>query len=431
MAEQTPLYREHLQLSGKMVEFAGFILPVQYPDGISAEHLAVRQSAGLFDVSHMGEIEVSGEQTYAFLDYLLSRSLAKIENAIASQRALYAVMCAADGTAVDDLLIYPLSPTRCLLIVNAANIAADEAHIRAVADEWARVDILPADLAIENHSDRWAQLALQGPQSLQVLTKIAAGLAGTSASSTVAARFAADKLAWVAQLSALKKYQFTYLPLALLLGESYDGPTHLMADDFEAGGSTVLVSRTGYTGEDGFEFYLRPESAPLLWRMLVAAGARPAGLGARDTLRLEAGMPLYGHELSRTITPREAGLDRFLALDKASFVGQAGLLAEPTRQLIGLVSLGKSIPRAGYPVLSGDQVIGAVTSGTFSPSLNKGIALALVERNAIPADDLGLPSAGYLAALPADVDHAAALHTLAIEIRGRAEPFALCLTPFI
>ena len=142
-------------------------------------------------------------------------------------------------------------------------------------------------------------------------------------------------------------------------------------------------------------------------------------------------MPLYGPELSRTLTPREAGLDRFIALAEASFVGQAGLLAEPTRQLIGLVSLGKSIPRAGYPVLSGDQVIGAVTSGTFSPSLNKGIALALVERNAIPADDLGLPSAGYLAALPADVDHAAALHTLAIEIRGRAEPFALCLTPFI
>ncbi|NCC76605.1 MAG: glycine cleavage system protein T [Clostridia bacterium] len=431
MAEQTPLYREHLQLSGKMVEFAGFLLPVQYPDGISAEHLAVRQSAGLFDVSHMGEIEVSGEQTYAFLDYLLSRSLAKIDNAIASQRALYAVMCAADGTAVDDLLIYPLSPTRCLLIVNAANIAADEAHIRAVADEWARVDILPADLAIENHSDRWAQLALQGPQSLQVLTKIAAGLAGPNAPSTPAARFAADRLAWVAQLSALKKYQFTYLPLQLLVGESYDGPIHLASDDFEAGGTTVLASRTGYTGEDGFEFYLRPDDAPLLWRTFVAAGAKPAGLGARDTLRLEAGMPLYGHELSRTITPREAGLDRFLALDKSSFVGQSGLLAEPTRQLVGLVSLGRAIPRAGYPVLSGDQVVGAVTSGTFSPSLNKGIALALVERAAVPVDDLGLPSAGYLSALSPEQDAATNVHTLAIEIRGRAEPFALSMTPFI
>ncbi|MDD2457943.1 MAG: glycine cleavage system protein T [Eubacteriales bacterium] len=431
MAEQTPLYREHLQLSGKMVEFAGFLLPVQYPGGISAEHLAVRQEAGLFDVSHMGEIEVSGEQTYAFLDYLLSRNLDKIDQAIASRRALYAVMCTADGTAVDDLLIYPLSPTRCLLIVNAANIAADEAHIRAVADEWARVDILPADLAIENHSDRWAQLALQGPQSLQVLTKIASGLAGLGAPSTLTARFAADRLAWVAQLSALKKYQFTYLPLPLLLGETYDGPLHLISDDFEAGGTTVLVSRTGYTGEDGFEFYLQPEDAPLLWRMLVAAGAKPAGLGARDTLRLEAGMPLYGHELSRTITPREAGLDRFLALNKASFVGQTGLLAEPTRQLVGLVSLGKAIPRAGYLVLSGDQVVGSVTSGTFSPSLNKGIALALVERSAVTADDLGLPSAGYLAALPSDVDHTAGLHTLAIEIRGRAEPFALCQIPFI
>jgi aminomethyltransferase len=431
MAEQTPLYKEHLQLSGKMVEFAGFLLPIQYPDGISAEHLAVRQSAGLFDVSHMGEIEVSGEQTYAFLDYLLSRSLKKIDDAIASQRALYAVMCAADGTAVDDLLLYPLSPTRCLLIVNAANIAADEAHIRAVADEWARVDILPADLAIENHSDRWAQLALQGPQSLQVLTRIASGLAGQTGPATLAARFAADRLAWVAQLSALKKYQFTYLPLPLLVGGSYDGPLHLTSDDFEAGGTTVLVSRTGYTGEDGFEFYLRPEAAPLLWRTLVAAGAKPAGLGARDTLRLEAGMPLYGHELSRTITPREAGLDRFLALDKSSFVGQTGLMAEPTRQLVGLVSLGKAIARAGYPVLSGDRVVGAVTSGTFSPSLNRGIALALVERQVVPTDDLGLPSAGYLAALAPEQNATATLHALTIEIRGRAEPFALCTVPFI
>lgn len=402
MAEQTPLYSEHLQLSGKMVEFAGFLLPVQYPEGISAEHLAVRQACGLFDVSHMGEIEVSGEQTYAFLDYLLSRSLAKIDSAIADRRALYAVMCAPDGTAVDDLLIYPLSPTRCLLIVNAANIATDEAHIRAIADEWARVDILPADLAIDNLSDRWAQLALQGPLSLQVLAQLAAGNPDQTTLATPAAPEPQD---WVLRLSALKKYQFTYVPLPLLLGQAYAGPLHLTADDFEADSQTVLVSRTGYTGEDGFEFYLKPAAAPLLWRSLLAAGAKPAGLGARDTLRLEAGMPLYGHELSRTSTPREAGLDRFLALDKPAFVGREALLAPPRRQLIGLASLGKAIPRAGYPVFSNGLRIGEVTSGTFSPSLNQGIAMALVERTE--------------------------LNTLTVEIRGRAEPFALCPLPFI
>lgn len=385
MAEQTPLYAEHIKLQGKIVEFAGFLLPVQFPEGIAAEHRAVREGAGLFDVSHMGEIEIRGRDAYLFLDYLLPRDLSKVDQAIVQRRALYSVMCAADGTAVDDLLIYPLASDQCLLVVNAANIAADEAHIRMVLAEWSSLRTPRPDAVIENQSARWAQLALQGPKSLDVLARLAT-------------RLLADPLAaqqWLAGLSALKRYAFTRLSLAI--NETTDG---LPVED-------LLISRTGYTGEDGFEFYVRPQAAPRLWNLLLAAGAVPIGLGARDTLRLEAAMPLYGHELSRSITPREAGLDRFMALGKPDFIGRAALQAEPARTLIGLVSEGKAIPRADYPVLAGDRVVGYVTSGTFSPTLGKGIALALIDRS-VPDTQ-----------------------SLAVEIRGRAEPFARCPLPFV
>jgi aminomethyltransferase len=205
----------------------------------------------------------------------------------------------------------------------------------------------------------------------------------------------ADTPLWLVQLKALGRYCFTNL--CLPISSAADSPED----------TNLLVSRTGYTGEDGFEFYLQPQQAPNLWRLLIAAGAIPVGLGARDTLRLEVAMPLYGHELSRSITPREAGLDRFMAISKPGFIGREALQAEPSRILIGLSAEGKAIPRADYPVLSGDRVVGHVTSGTYSPTLGKGIAMALVDRSV--ADN----------------------PTLAVEIRGRAEPFTHCTLPFV
>lgn len=382
MALETPLYAEHVKLQGKIVEFAGYWLPVQFPAGIAAEHRLVREAAGLFDVSHMGEIFLDGPDVYRFLDDLLPRDLSKIDLAIASQRALYSVMCAEDGTAVDDLLIYPLTGERCLLVVNAANIAADESHIRQQLSDWlARHPT--ARVELENQSPAWAQLALQGPQSLQVLQHYLE-LNLPQATNL----FSPEDLT---ALSALRRYQFIISP----------------PGDW-------IISRTGYTGKDGFEFYVSPAQAPALWRDLLAAGAAPIGLGARDTLRLEAAMPLYGHELSRTITPREAGLDRFLALGKPAFTGRAALQAPPARVLIGLAALGKAIPRADYPVLFNGRVVGYVTSGTFSPTRGQGIALALVAREVADPADLSQPVGDW-----------------SIEIRGKPEPFQRCPIPFV
>lgn len=382
MVLETPLYAEHVKIQGKIVEFAGYLLPVQFPAGIAAEHRQVREAAGLFDVSHMGEIFLDGPDIYHFLDELLPRDLSQIDQAIASRRALYSVMCNDEGTAVDDLLIYPLSRARCMLVVNAANIAADETHIRQQLSEWlARHPGTQVELA--NQSPEWAQLALQGPQSLQVLQRYLELNLPTATN-----LFSPEHLA---ALSALRRYQFIISP----------------AGDW-------IISRTGYTGEDGFEFYVSPAQAPSLWRDLLAAGAAPIGLGARDTLRLEAAMPLYGHELSRTITPREAGLDRFLALDKPTFTGRAALQAHPARVLIGLAALGKAIPRADDPVLFNGRVVGHVTSGTFSPTRGQGIALALVAREAADPADLSQPAGDWT-----------------IEVRGKPEPFQRCPIPFV
>ncbi len=412
MAQLTPLYAEHLKLQGKMVEFAGFLLPVQYPEGISAEHRAVREGAGLFDVSHMGEIEIRGRDTYAFLDYLLPRDLSKIDQAISRRRALYSVMCAEDGTVIDDLLAYPLAPDCCLLVVNASNIAADEAHIRSALADWKKIHRDSHDVVVDNQSSEWAQLALQGPKSLEILANLARLFPDGPADTPI----------WLSALSSLGHYCFTNISLPIQSAPISSAPitsAPIISGDDETMDTNLLVSRTGYTGEDGFEFYLPALVAPELWRLLLAAGAVPAGLGARDTLRLEAAMPLYGHELSRSITPREAGLGRFLAIAKPDYIGRAALQAEPSRILIGLTAEGKAIPRADYPVLAnklaaanglaiGDgQLVGHVTSGTFSPTLGKGIAMALIDRAAVESS------------------------SLAVEIRGRAEPFTRCDLPFL
>ncbi|MDD2534276.1 MAG: glycine cleavage system aminomethyltransferase GcvT [Eubacteriales bacterium] len=378
MALQTPLYDQHLKHLGKIVEFAGFLLPVQFPTGIATEHKIVREAAGIFDVSHMGEIVIQGPGTYAFLDYLLPRDFRLIDQAITQRRALYSVMCAEDGTTIDDLLIYPLRSDRCLLVVNAANIKTDFAHIQLALTIWQKRHAPnPTAVNVTDHSAKWAQIALQGPQSLAILKTLVAQ------NSKQRYINAAD----LAVLATLKRYQFI---------ETFD--------------DKCLISRTGYTGEDGFECYLPPRDATPLWQMLLAAGAAPIGLGARDTLRLEAAMPLYGHELSRDITPREAGLDRFMALEKPDYIGREPLQNQPARVLIGLIAEGKVIPRADYPVLLDGQIVGHVTSGTFSPTLNQGIALALITADAAAATPIS--------------SH------LMIEIRNRAEPFTRCPLPF-
>ena len=354
---KTPLHASHLALGARMTAFAGWELPLEYT-GISDEHLAVRQSAGLFDVSHLGEIEISGPDSALFLDYLLTRDMSRL----CSGRALYSPMCTDDGGTVDDLIVCATGPDRFLLAVNAANAAADINHIRLIADNWAAFGRSP--IMIRDRSADFAQLALQGPKAAAVL---------------------ADLLPEAADLEPFHFYRI------YLEGE-------------------WLISRTGYTGEDGFELYLPPAQAPYVWQRLLSAGAVPAGLGARDSLRLEAALPLCGHELSAEISPIEAGLSRFVHLDKSppGFIGQDRLSLPPARRLIGLRATGRLIPRAGYPVSKDGIPVGRVTSGGYSPSLRQGIALALV----------GM-----------DQDQTASAFT--IRIRGQEERFEPAALPFV
>lgn len=356
----TPLFEEHRRLGGKMVDYAGWALPVQY-NGIAEEHLAVRTAAGLFDVSHMGRLLLRGSGAAAFLDYLLPRAM----TGLTMGRALYSPMCNDDGGTVDDLLVYPLAADEILLIVNAANTAADLAHIGQVAARWQAMGGESAIL--ENLTDDLAQLALQGPAAVSLLTRL------------------------MPLSDTLRPYGFAWLPA-----------------------ERVLLSRSGYTGEDGFEICLPPLKALDLWHQLLALGAVPAGLGARDTLRTEAAMPLYGHELAQEITPLEAGLGRFLNLDKPEpgFIGQKALQAQQSgglrRHLTGLKAQGRAIPRAGYTVMADGKPIGHITSGTYSPSLSVGIGMALLD---------GGPR------MPGE--------QVSVLIRERQEPFTLCPIPFI
>ncbi len=371
----TPLWNEHQLAQAKMIEYAGWQLPLQYR-GIALEHQAVRQSAGLFDVSHMGELMVTGPGTAAFLQYVLTRDLGDLAVAARAGRIFYSPMCNGDGGTVDDLLVYPLAADQALLVVNAANTESDAAHLHAQALMWPG-----AAVAVTDVSAAYAQLALQGPAALAVMLQALA-----------------RAVPEIAAAQDLRPYHYARLALA---GPELAGLDLNLPFD-------LLLSRTGYTGEDGFEFYLPPPAAPWLWRLLVAAGAEPAGLGARDTLRLEAAMPLYGHELSLTISPLEAGLQRFVNLNKPDFLGRAALLAGVRRRLVGLQLAGRAIPRAGYAVWQADRLIGQVTSGTFSPTLNAGIAMALVD---VAAD---------LAAAP-----------LSIEIRQEKHACKVCPLPFI
>ncbi len=355
--KRTPLHRLHAAAGARMVPFAGWDMPVQYA-GIIQEHVAVRTRAGLFDVSHMGEIRVAGPGAIAFVQRLVTNDVSRLTGT----QALYTPMCTPDGGVIDDLLVYRFSETDLMLVVNAANTAEDLAWIR---------DHASPDVRIIDRSDEIALLALQGPRAAGILQRLTATPVGD-----------------------IRYYWFR--------------------PDVEVAGRTVIVSRTGYTGEDGFELYVPAEAAPHLWEALLEAGERdgliPAGLGARDTLRLEAGLLLHGADMDKTTTPLEVGLGWTVKLDKETFVGADALRRQKaeglSRRLVGFVLDGRSIARHGFPIRC-NGAAGRVTSGSFTPTVEKSIGLGLVP----PAC-------------------AAPGHPLSVEIRGRAVPGTVVKLPF-
>lgn len=328
--KRTVLYDYYAEYGGKTIDFGGWDLPVQF-SGIKTEHEAVRTKAGLFDVSHMGEVLVTGEGALGFLQKVMTNDLAKLKIG----QAQYTTMCYENGGTIDDLLIYKRDENNYLLVVNASNLEKDLEWMKKHATE---------NVAIENKSDDYALLALQGPRAeaiLQTLTE--------------------------EPLKDIKFFKFK--------------------EDIQIAGKSVLISRTGYTGEDGFEIYGSPDAIVSLWESILKAGESegliPAGLGARDTLRFEAGLPLYGQELSENISPLEAGLNFVVKLNKEDFIGKQALTKQKEegipRKLVGIEMLERGIPRTGYPVLLNDEQIGEVTTGTQSPTLNKNIGFALVQ----------------------------------------------------
>ena len=324
----TCLHGEHVALGAKMSPFAGFDMPIQY-SSITEEHLAVRGKSGIFDVSHMGEIFVNGPDAERFVNHIFTNDIRGME----AGQILYGMLLYPDGGTVDDLLVYKeFEENAYLLVVNAANIEKDYKWILENAEGF--------EVGILNDSDNWGQVAVQGPESEAVVSKVL-GL----------------------DLSELKFYHF---------------------ENFSLYGKRAIVSRTGYTGEDGFEIYACPDAVVDLWRTFLAAGVVPCGLGCRDTLRFEAGLPLYGEELSADITPVMAGLSMFCKLDKDEFIGKEALAKQkaegPARKLVGIEIADKAIPRAGYAVeLADGTQVGVVTTGYHSISLDKSICFALVD----------------------------------------------------
>ncbi|MGM9579548.1 MAG: glycine cleavage system aminomethyltransferase GcvT [Evtepia sp.] len=331
MELKTPLYDVHVEEGGKIVPFAGYLLPVQYGTGVIKEHMAVRQQCGLFDVSHMGEILFTGPTALATLNHLLTNDYSNMP----INKVRYGVMCNEQGGTIDDLVVYKFGEESYLVVVNAANRAKDYAHMAANTLEGTKC---------EDISDTVAQVALQGPKAPAIMKKL----------------LPEDQI---------PKGYYTALP------------------NVNLGGMNCMISRTGYTGELGYEIYTASENAPKLWKLLREAGEEfgliPCGLGARDTLRLEAAMPLYGHEMDETITPLEAGLDFGVKLNKEEFIGHDALVAAgaPKRVRVGLEVTGRGIIREHQDVYIGDEKIGVSTSGTHCPYLGKAIAMALVDAN--------------------------------------------------
>jgi aminomethyltransferase len=356
MSQRTPLYDTHVRAGARMVEFAGWEMPVQYA-GILDEHETVRTRVGLFDVSHMGEVVFRGPRALEALSRAFTNDLTKASDG----QAQYGCLCRDSGGIVDDVVVYRRAADDLLVCVNAANRAKDF--------EWLRARAGGAD--VSNESDDWAQLALQGPLAAQVLQRL-------------------TKL----NLSAMKTYRFAR---------------------GEVAGIRAIVARTGYTGEDGFELFVASDKGPPLWAALMEAGQpekiAPAGLGARDSLRLEMAYRLYGSDMDDGTTPLEAGLAWVVKLDKGDFVGRDALVKQKEagvpRKLVGFTLTDPGIPRHGYPVLQDGRKVGDVTSGTKSPSLGISIGLAYVP-TALAAEGSGF----------------------AVEIRGRAAAARVVKTPF-
>jgi aminomethyltransferase len=372
---ETPLRGVHESLGAAMTEFAGWLMPLRYRSE-TAEHQAVRTAAGLFDLSHMGELAVRGPDAATALDYALVGHL----SAVPVGRARYTMICAADGGILDDLIVYRLADEEFLVVANAANTGV---VYQALAERAAG-----HDAQVTDETAGYALIAIQGPAAAGILAPLCA-----------------------AGLGALKYYAGQRTTVA---------------------GREILLARTGYTGEDGFELFSRPADAEPVWAALSDAGSGaglvPAGLAARDTLRLEAGMPLYGNELGPDITPFDAGLGRVVKLGKpGEFVGRAALEATaqaPRRRvLVGLRGGTRRVPRHGYPVLWDGTPHGVVTSGAPSPTLGVPIAMAYVDPGVAgePADQAGEP---------ADQTSEPADSRLAVDIRGRAEPARLTPLPF-
>lgn len=329
---RTPLYDEHVRAGGKMVDFAGFEMPIQYPTGIVAEHRAVRTNAGLFDLSHMGEFFFTGDAAGAAIDRLVSSDIA----GLAVGQARYGLLTNEQGTIVDDVIVYRLADDEYLMVVNAANVAKDHAHLQRH---------LPPGVGFDDRSDEMALIAIQGPRASTILSTVT------------------DLEVREQSIEGLPAFGVTRARVA---------------------GSRAIVARTGYTGEDGFEVFVDNDRAKQVWSRLLAAGEStgliPIGLGARDTLRLEARFSLYGNDIDETTDPIEAGLGWTTKLDK-EFVGRDAIAAikerGPQRKIVGLEVSG-GVARHGHAVLQHGQIVGQVTSGTFGPTVQKNIALAYV-----------------------------------------------------
>lgn len=328
--KRTPLFDVYKEYGGKTIDFGGWELPVQF-SSIKEEHEAVRTKAGLFDVSHMGEVEVKGTDSLKYLQKMMTNDISKIKNGAAQ----YTAMCYENGGTVDDLLVYKIEDNHYLLVVNASNIEKDY--------NWLETH-LEGDVTIENLSEKTAQIALQGPIAEKVLQKLTE-----------------------TDLSQIGFFKFQ--------------------QEVTLGGKRALVSRTGYTGEDGFEVYCNAADVVELWKAILETGKEegviPCGLGARDTLRFEANLALYGQELSPEISPLEAGIGFAVKLNKeADFIGKEALVKQKeaglSRKVAGIEMIDRGIPRHGYPVYKGENLIGEVTTGTQSPTLKKNIGLALI-----------------------------------------------------
>ena len=348
--KKTCLYDKHVALGALISPFGGFDMPIQYTNIID-EHQAVRQHCGVFDVSHMGEVLVSGKDAERYVNHVFTNDVRNMPNG----KILYGMMCYEDGGVVDDLLVYKMADDKFFLVINAANIDKDWAWIQQQSKGF--------DITLDHQSDQYGELAIQGPEAEQVMEQVL-GI----------------------PCKELVFYTF----------KTIDG---------------IMVSRTGYTGEDGFEIYAAPDAIRTYWDQLMAANIKPCGLGCRDTLRFEVGLPLYGDELSESITPIMAGLGIFVKLNKEEFIGKDALARQKAegapKKLVGIELHDKAIPRHGYAVIKDGNIIGEVTTGYHSISTDKSVCMALID--------------SAYAALDTDVE---------IQIRKKTFPGTVCKKRF-